>query len=81
MKHGARPSGWRTGEGRWVSLALAGLTWVYVISPVEIHEYLKVTTDRITAGIVLTLVAAIPLLLSSPEQAPEAPLVPPVAPP
>jgi hypothetical protein len=45
-------------------LGLAGLVWIYVISPLELPDYLGVTSERVIASLVLAGAALSPLLVS-----------------
>ena len=49
----------------FVAVALAGLTWVYAISPLELEGYLRLSADRVTTGVVLGAAATLPLLVDS----------------
>ena len=46
----------------FVGLSLAGLTWIYAISPLELGVYLNLSADRVTTSVVLGAAATIPLL-------------------
>ena len=46
----------------FVTVALAGLTWVYTISPLELEGYLRLSADRVTTGVVLGAAATVPML-------------------
>lgn len=52
-----------------ILLGLAGLTWVYIISPISLPSYLHETTDRVTASLVLAGAALAPLLASEAQEA------------
>lgn len=43
-------------------LSLAGLSWIYVISPLGIGDYVNSTTARVTGSLVLSLAALAPLM-------------------
>ncbi len=47
----------------FVTVALAGLTWVYTISPLELEGYLRLSADRVTTGVVLGAAATVPMLV------------------
>ena len=47
----------------FVALSLAGLTWIYAISPLDLDVYLRLSADRVTTAIVLGAAATVPMLL------------------
>ena len=47
----------------YLGISLAGLTWIYAISPLELDVYLRLSADRVTTAIVFGAAATVPLLL------------------
>jgi hypothetical protein len=45
------------------ALSLAGLTWIYVLTPYELSSFLSTNADRVVLSLVLALGALAPLLV------------------
>ncbi len=49
--------------GGFAALSFAGLTWIYVLTPNEVSDYLKTNANRVVMSLVVALAAVCPLLI------------------